>query len=106
MLTLISHEGPTCRNLFSQLIPFAALYYGPNHPDGMDLSDGNVDLRCFFYEPPAERPRIVVWLPHQAMDEYFRREDADFDAVRYADITLSVAQDFDQFLKLLRPESS
>ena len=104
VLTLIDREGPSCRNLFGgeKLLPFAALYWGPNHPDGMSLTDGNVNLLCFLYEPERARPRVVVWLAHEAQDEYFRWKDAGCDEVRYSDFTLAVAQHFDAFLALLR----
>src|SRR4051794_25124898 len=46
VLTLIDEEGPSCRHLFGgeELLPFAALSWGPHHPDGMNLTDGDVHL--------------------------------------------------------------
>jgi hypothetical protein len=108
VLTLIDQEGPSCRNLFGgeRLLPFAALYFGPNHPDGMSLTDGNTNLLCFFYESKARLPRIVVWLAHQAQLEYFRWEAAfgsnEEEEVRYRDFTIPVAENFDAFLVILR----
>lgn len=85
ILTLIDQEGPSCRNLFrgEQLLPFAALYWGPHHPDGMSLTDGNLNLLGFLYE--SKQPRVVVWLAQEAQREYFRCEEAGCDEVRYAD---------------------
>lgn len=103
MLTLIDQEGPSCRNLFGgeKLLPFAALYWGRQHPDGMSLTEGNVDLLGFLYESEQQRPRIVVWLADNAQEEFFRWEAED-DEVRYSDFTLAVAPHFDAFLALLR----
>src|SRR5262249_49177698 len=72
VLTLIDEEGPSCRNLFAgeKLLPFAALYTSLHHPDKMGFTDGDCELLCFFYESKAQRPRVVVWLPHKAMQEY------------------------------------
>jgi hypothetical protein len=113
VLTLIDQEGPSCRYLFGgeELLPFAALYWGPHHPDGMSLTDGNVDLLGFLYQPERRRPRVVVWLAHEAQQE-FRRWEAALEAtgwdedepVRYDDFTVPVAVDFDAFLALLRAE--
>jgi hypothetical protein len=104
VLTLIDQEGPSCRNLFGgeKLLPFAALFFGPNHPDGMGLTDGNVNLLAFLYESKKRRPRVVVWLAHEAQREYFRWEKAGCDEVRYADFTVGVAETFDEFLASLR----
>jgi hypothetical protein len=112
MLTLIDEEAATARHLFSgeELLPFAALYWGPHHPDEMDLSDGNVNLLAFFYE--GERSSIVIWLADEAATE-FRRWEAELRqneksqrneevSVRIADITVPVAPDFESFLRLLR----
>jgi hypothetical protein len=113
VLTLIDQEGPSCRNLFSgeKLLPFAALFYGPHHPDGMSLTDGNVDLLGFLYESKRHRPRIVVWLADDAHKEYRRREKAlqasgwnKEEPVRYEDFTVPVAGHFDAFLELLRAD--
>jgi hypothetical protein len=108
MLTLIDEEGATARHLFygEELLPFAALYCGPHHPDGMGLDDGNVDLMAFFFE--GERSSVVVWRSDRAADEYWRWEEdleQDEDApVRFADFTVPVAPDFESFLRLLRAE--
>ncbi len=110
VLTVIDQEGPSCLTLFSgeQLLPFAALFYGPHHPDGMGLTDGNVDLLCFFYEPGVRRPRVVLWLAHDALEERFRWDKAfrvnENERVRYEDFTVPVAQHFDEFLELLRAD--
>jgi hypothetical protein len=114
MLTLIDEEGATARHLFygHELLPFAALYWGPHHPDGMDLSDGNVDLLAFFYE--GARSSVVVWRADAAAAE-FRRWEAELlrneklrrgekVAVRFADFTVAIAPDFETFLRLLRSE--
>ena len=37
------------------LLPFAALYFGRHHPDGMCLDRAYVDLLCFYYEPGKAR---------------------------------------------------
>ncbi len=108
MLALIDEEGATARHLFygEQLLPFAALYRGPHHPDEIDLSDGHVDLLAFFNE--GDRPRVVVWLADRAAAE-FRRWEAELRRdegapVRFADFTVPVAPDFESFLRLLRAE--
>jgi hypothetical protein len=112
VVTLIDQEGPSCCNLFGgeELLPFAALYWGPHHPDGMSLTDGNVNLLGFMYESKRRRPRVVVWLAHEAQKEYWRWEAAlkasgwdEEEPVRYEDFTVPVASNFDAFLKLLRP---
>jgi hypothetical protein len=111
--TLIYEEGNSCRNLFAgdELLPFAALYYGPHHPDGMDLTDGQVDLMCFFYSDKAakkgrKRPRIVRWDSDLAHREYRRWEEemrADENApVLYDTFLETIAPNFDSFLKMLR----
>jgi len=104
ILTIIDQEGPSCRHLFGgeEIIPFAALYWGPHHPDGMSLTDGNVNLLGFLYELMLHRPRVVIWLAHEAEIEYRRWEEADCDEVRYTDFTVPVAPHFDAFLELLR----
>ena len=110
VLTLIDQEGPSCRNLFGgeELLPFAALYWGPHHPDGMSLTDGNVNLLGFLYEPECQRPRVVVWLADEAQKEYWRWDEAlnadEDEPVRYEDFTIPVAPDFDGFLGILRAE--
>ena len=78
MLTLIDLEGPSCRDLFAgeELLPFAALYRGSLHPDGMDLTESDCDLVCFCYESKGWRPSIVVWHADHAHEEYFRWENA------------------------------
>jgi hypothetical protein len=112
-LTLIDQEGPSCRHLFSgeELLPFAALYWGPHHPDGMSLTDGNVNLLGFLYERKQQRPRVVIWLAHEAQQECWRWEAAlkaskwdEEERVRYEDFTVPVAPNFDIFLTLLRAE--
>lgn len=113
VLTLIDQEGPSCRHLFGgeELLPFAALYWGPHHPDGMGLTDGNVNLLGFLYELAPQRPRVVVWLAHEAQQEYLRWEEAlkasgwnKDEPVRYEDFTVPVAPDFDAFVALLRAD--
>jgi hypothetical protein len=113
VLTLIDQEGPSCRHLFGgeELLPFAALYWGPHHPDGMSLIDGNVNLLGFLYESKRRRPRVVVWLAHEAQKEYWRWEEAlkasgwnEEGKVQYADFTVPVARNFDAFLDILRAE--
>jgi len=116
---LMDCEGPVCRGLL-YLIPFAALYFGDNHPDEMSIHRGYVDLLCFRYAnrgPDCPRPSVVVWKGESAAAEYERwseeldsmmdgeSEDVDADAeaaVRYEDFTEEVAPDFDAFLKMLR----
>jgi hypothetical protein len=108
MLTLIDEEGAAARHLFygEEMLPFAALYWGPHHPDGMDLGDGNVDLLAFFYE--GERSSVVVWRADAAAVEFRRWEAAlrqdEEEPVRFADFTVPVAPDFESFLRLLRAE--
>lgn len=110
ILTLIDQEGPSCRHLFGgeELLPFAALYWGPHHPDAMSLTDGNVNLLGFLYEAGRGRPRVVVWLADEASVEYRRWEKAlnedEEELVRFSDFTVPVASDFDVFLRLLRAE--
>ena len=113
VLTLIDQEGPSCRNLFAgdDLLPFAALYRGKLHPDGMSLTAGDTDLLCFLYRSKAQRPRVVVWLADRAQQEYDRWEGvmsaadgAEEVPVRYEDFTVPVSPDFDSFLARLRAE--
>jgi len=112
VLTLIDQEGPSCRFLFGgeRLLPFAALYWGPHHPDGMSLTEGDVNLLGFLYDPDLARPRVVVCLAYEAAGEYQRWEETldpssdDEGPVRYEDFTVPVASDFDAFLHLLRAE--
>jgi hypothetical protein len=114
-VTLMDQEGASCRNLFAgeELLPFAALYAGPHHPDGMDLADGNCDLVCFFYgdaltKQGKKRPSVVRWDAHAAQNEHFRWEDAfsgnEDEPVRYEDFIEAVATDFDAFLLVLREQ--
>jgi hypothetical protein len=63
----------TCLFGSEELLPFAALFWGPHHPDGMSLKDGNVNLLTFLYEGKRQRPRVVIWLAHKAQPEYWRR---------------------------------
>lgn len=106
VLTWIDEEGP-CRQVFSgeKLLPFATLYYREHHPDEMGIGEyGIVDLLAFIYEGKT-RPRVVVNLARKSLDELFRLEKARSDQereVRYDEITVSVAPNFDEFLKLLR----
>jgi hypothetical protein len=111
--TLIFQEGPSCRHLFGgeELLPFAALYRGPHHPDHMSLTEGDCNLLCFFYESKKRRPRVVVWFAHKAQQEYWRWEEAlkasnwsEEEPVRYEDFTVAVAPHFDAFLGQLRAE--
>jgi hypothetical protein len=104
VLTLLDQEGPSCRNLFEKLLPFAALYRGSHHPDGLSLTDGDANLLGFLYDSMRQRPQVVVWLAHEAQREFFRWEEAGCDEVRYADFTVAVAPYFDAFLALLRAE--
>ncbi|HTU22907.1 MAG TPA: hypothetical protein VMG10_33020 [Gemmataceae bacterium] len=113
VLTLIDQEGPSCRHLFGgeELLPFAALYWGTRHPDGMSLTDGNVNLLGFLYERKEQRPRVVVWLALEAQQDYWRWEKAleacgwdKEEPVPYKDFTVPVAPNFDIFLTLLRAE--
>jgi hypothetical protein len=105
VLTRIDEEGP-CMQVFSgeKLLPFANLYYREHHPDEMGIGeDGIIDLLAFIYEGKS-RPRVVVNLARKSLDEYFRLEESRSEGreVRYDDITVSVAENFDEFLKLLR----
>jgi len=111
--TLMDQEGNSCRHLFGgfELLPFAALYHGPHHPDEMDLTDGYVDLLCFFYRDDAtkegkKRPRVVRWDAHLAGEEYWRWDEAmrddDEEPVRYESFTEPIAANFDRFLSMLR----
>jgi hypothetical protein len=101
----------TCLFGGEELLPFAALFWGPHHPDGMSLTAGAVNLLAFLHEGKRQRPRAVVWLAHKAQQEYWRWEAAlkasgweQEEPVRYEDFTVPVAPDFDTFLALLRPE--
>jgi hypothetical protein len=111
-ITLIDQEGDSCRHLFGgdELLPFAALY-DPHDPDEMYLTDGHVDLVCFYYPDAAtkkgkKRPGVVLWDADRAREEYWRWEEemeADDEAeVRYESFTEPIARNFDRFLKMLR----
>jgi hypothetical protein len=106
VLTRIDEDGPISRELFAGevLWPFAALYWGPHHPDEMGTEEGGiVDHLCFHYVSDEKRPSVIVSLAQQAQQEVFRRElGRRYDAVRYADFTVPVAPHFDAFLELLR----
>ncbi len=106
--TLVDQECATSRALFYgyALVPFAALYWHTEHPDGMSLTDGNVNLVGFLFNEDGSSS-VVVWLAGNAAGEYSRWEDAreDIDEARYADFTVPVAPDFASFLALLRLES-
>jgi hypothetical protein len=85
------------------------LYWGPHHPDGILLTDGNVNLLGFLYDPQYRRPQVVIWLADEAGKEYWRWEAAlkasgwnEDEPVRYEDFTVPVAPRFDAFLSLLR----
>lgn len=64
------------------------------------------------FDPSYERktrPRVVVNLARKSVDEFFRLEEARARAssveereVQYGEITVPVAPNFDEFLKLLR----
>jgi hypothetical protein len=105
VLTRIDEEG-ACRQVFSgeKLLPFANLFYRDIHPDEMGIGeDGVVDLLAFIYEGKS-RPRVVVNLARKSLDENFRLQKVRSEEweVRYDDITVPVAANFDDFLKLLR----
>ena len=102
VLTLIDEEGPSCRQLFHELLPFAALYRGKHHPDDMSLREADCDLVCFRYESKKGRPRVVIWLAHESAAEYHRWEKAGCDQVQYGYFTVAAAADFDKFLQMLR----
>ena len=101
-LTLINIDGPSCMQLFCALLPFAALYRGPYHPDDNDLLNAECNLVCFRAESKRGRPRVVVWLAKESAKEYLRWEKAGCDEVRFADFTVPAAEHFEAFLKLLR----
>lgn len=109
VLTRIDEEGP-CLLVFSgeKLVPFANLYWRAHHPDEMGLGEDTFDLLAFLYESQPQ-PRVVVSLTSKAREEYWRLDEARKTAgrkkketVRYEDFTVSVADNFDSFLKLLR----
>jgi hypothetical protein len=102
VLTLIDQEGPSCRQLFDKLLPFAALYRGKLHPDKMSLTRADCDLACFHYKSKKGRPRVAVWLSTESANEYLRWEAAGCDEVRYDEFVVPVATDFDAFLEMLR----
>jgi len=102
VLTLIGQEGPSCQGLFDKLLPFAALYRGEHHPDKWSLTRADCNLACFFYKSTKGRPAVVVWLAERSLDEYLRWSAAGCDEVRYNDILVPVAADFDAFLGQLR----
>jgi hypothetical protein len=100
--TLIDQEGPSCRRLFGgeRLIPFAALYRGENHPDGMSLTEGDCDLVCF--DNARHPPSIVLWDPLESHREYVRWESGSLDEdVDYASFVEPVANTFSEFAAML-----
>jgi len=111
--TLIDEESTVNRSFINgeRLIPFASLYLGTNHPDEMDLSDGNTDLLCFFYSYNEKRPKIVVWNGQKALQESLRieeilenedlTEEEYYQCINYASFTDLVAENFDNFLNKL-----
>lgn len=108
VLTLVDEEGATARHLFygEKVLPFAALYCGPHHPDKMGLDDGNVDLVAFFFG--VERSAVVVWRSDKAAVEFRRWEEElrhdENAAVQFSDFIVPIAPDFARFLRLLRAE--
>jgi hypothetical protein len=111
VLTLIEEDGPCSRRLFGGqvLLPFAALYRGEQHPDGMKLPEGEADLLAFSYAPENGRPAVVVWLAREAEAECERwtnalRAGKWEETVRYSTFTVPVAATFDEFLECLRAE--
>ncbi|MDY8135399.1 hypothetical protein [Aquimarina sp. 2201CG5-10] len=111
--TLIDEESTTLRSFIDgkRLIPFASLYQGTNHPDGMDLSRANIDLLCFFYSDDEKRPKIVVWNGQKAIQESLRSEEVlenedlteeeYYQRINYSSFTELVDINFDDFLDKL-----
>lgn len=107
--TLVDQECATSRGLCYgvALMPFAALYWGVEHPDGMSLTDANVNLVGSLFDEDGGSS-VVIWLAHKASDEEARLADApeeDIYDARYADFTVPVAPDFKAFLAMLRLEA-
>jgi hypothetical protein len=104
MYTLVDEEGPSCRQLFDALVPFAALYQGRLDPSEMSLLRAHCDLVCFDYSHPRRiRPAVVVWLAEESFKEYTRFEEDSDSEVRYQDFTVPVAETFEGFVAMLRP---
>jgi len=104
IFTLIDQEGPSCQLLFSgeRVIPFAALYRGQNHPDGMSLTSADCDLVCFDNASPPGS--IVVWHARLAGEEYCRLDDDDEsldEAPNYDAFLEPVAESFSAFARML-----
>ncbi len=109
----IDTECATSRGLFygQRLLPFAALYVGEHHPDEMCLDRAYVDLLCFDYGTGSLRPPIVVWHAEDAAEAYEdwlgddcprEEEDPETPAVDYDNFTKRIADDFDEFLKMVQ----
>ncbi len=103
--TLIDQEGTSCQCLFAgeRLIPFAALYAGHIHPDGMSLTSGDCDLLCFDHlvTPPA----VVLWRADDALTEFLRLDDTPLEEdepVDYDSFMEPVADCFQTFAELLK----
>ena len=105
VVTLLDQEGPSCRQLFDKLLPFAALYAGKLDPSDMVLTGASNELVCFDYSHPHRiRPAVVVWLTEESAQEYERWEEGNAeDEVRYQDFTVPVAETFEAFAAMLRP---
>lgn len=112
---LIDSECATSRGLFygQRLLPFAALYAGENHPDEMCLDRAYVDLLCFDYGTGSPRPPIVIWHAEEGAEAYedWLGDDCPQDeanpeaaAVDYDKFTKRVADNFDEFLKMLQSQ--
>ena len=100
--TLVDQEGPSCRYLFDgeRLVPFAALYAGECHPDGMSLTQADCDLLCF--DNTTCPPAVVLWHAHKAQSEYMACESASVDReVNYESFVERVADSFIHFTAML-----
>jgi hypothetical protein len=109
----INSESNTSRALFygQRLLPFAAFYAGEHHPDDLCLDRAYVSMLCFDYKSQGTRPPVVVWHAHEALKAYFKWEEANcpFEGpdgnvpkVDYEDFTEHIADNFDEFLKLMQ----
>lgn len=115
ILFAIDGECATSRALFygRRLLPFAAFYAGDGHPDEMCLDRAYVSFLCFDYGTGALRPPVVVWHAHDANDAYmewdfddcpFEESDPDAPLIDYNKFTERIADNFDEFVKLMQLE--
>jgi hypothetical protein len=100
-------EHATCRALFQDLVPFAALLAD------MCLDRAYVDLLCFDNRNNAERPPIVLWIADKAKRASMAREEIPLEelfdesgkmkGVPWDDFLLPVAPSYSAFVDMLKP---